>query len=32
VRYLHGKVSPSNVYGDTCLPLLAFETAVGEAK
>ena len=30
-RYLH-KASPSNVYGDTCLPLLAFETAVGEAK
>ena len=31
-RYLHGKSSLSNVYGDTCLPLLAFETAIGEAK
>ena len=32
VRYLHGKVSPSNVYGDTCLPLLAFEAAIGETE
>ena len=31
VRYLH-KASPSNVYGDTCLPLLAFETTIGDTE